>query len=136
MPTLNLLADENVDQQIIDLLRREGHTVTYVAELDPGIDDEQVLERANEANALLLTADRDFGYTDDEVHRRAGTQLSCRPRPALSVWDQGDPCSTTSVSSRYDSSPGLTARFGADGSFRTMTWSVQSRRIEPMTRST
>ena len=44
MPTLNLLADENVDQQISDLLRREGHTVTYVAELDPGIDDEQVLE--------------------------------------------------------------------------------------------
>jgi predicted nuclease of predicted toxin-antitoxin system len=72
MPTLNLLADENVDQQIIDLLRREGHTVTYVAELDPGIDDEQVLERANEASALLLTADRDFGELVFRQHRLSG----------------------------------------------------------------
>ena len=61
MPPLNLLADENVDQQIVDRLRREGHTVTYVAEDDPEIDDEMVMQRANEANALLLTSDSDFG---------------------------------------------------------------------------
>jgi hypothetical protein len=49
VPPLNLLADENVDQQIVDRLRREGHTVTYVAEDDPGIDDEVVMQRTNEA---------------------------------------------------------------------------------------
>jgi predicted nuclease of predicted toxin-antitoxin system len=32
-----------------------------VAELAPAISDEQVLERANREQALLLTADKDFG---------------------------------------------------------------------------
>ena len=35
--------------------------VLYVAEMEPGIPDEVVLERANQANALLITADKDFG---------------------------------------------------------------------------
>jgi hypothetical protein len=34
---LNFLADEGVDRQIVDRLRDEGHTVLYVAEMDPGI---------------------------------------------------------------------------------------------------
>jgi predicted nuclease of predicted toxin-antitoxin system len=56
-----LLADENVDKQIIDRLRQDGHEILYVAEMEPGISDDLVLTRANEKNALLLTADKDFG---------------------------------------------------------------------------
>lgn len=55
------LADEGVDRQIVDRLRHEGHFVQYVAEMDPGISDNSVLEWANTQNALLLTADKDFG---------------------------------------------------------------------------
>ena len=33
----------------------------YVAELDPGIDDDAMLCRANQSGALPVTADRDFG---------------------------------------------------------------------------
>lgn len=33
----------------------------YVAEFDSGITDKEVLDRANQAQALLLTADKDFG---------------------------------------------------------------------------
>lgn len=58
---MNLLADESVDEQIVQRLRREGIDVSYVAEMEPGIPDELVLDRSNEANALLLTADKDFG---------------------------------------------------------------------------
>jgi hypothetical protein len=58
---MNLLADESVDEQIVQRLRREGLDVSYVAEMEPGIPDELVLNRSNEANALLLTADKDFG---------------------------------------------------------------------------
>jgi hypothetical protein len=36
---MNFLADESVDQQIVDRLRQDGHSVVYVAEMDPGIDD-------------------------------------------------------------------------------------------------
>jgi Domain of unknown function (DUF5615) len=45
---MNLLADESVDRRIVERLRQDGHDVTYVAEMDPGISDETVLQRANE----------------------------------------------------------------------------------------
>lgn len=58
---MDLVADESVDQSIVLCLRQDGHQVLAVAEMDPGITDDAVLEAANERNALLLTADKDFG---------------------------------------------------------------------------
>ena len=58
---MKLLADESVDRQIVDALRRSGHQVLYVAEMEPGISDESVLALANGEAALLLTSDKDFG---------------------------------------------------------------------------
>ena len=58
---MNLGADENVDAGIVSALREAGHAVTYVRELDPGIDDERVLRLADSQGALLLTSDKDFG---------------------------------------------------------------------------
>ncbi len=58
---MRIVADESVDKQIVDRLRLEQHEVLYIAELDPGIDDEKVLSRSEQANAILLTADKDFG---------------------------------------------------------------------------
>ena len=58
---MNFFADESVDQPIVDRLRQDGHTVLAVVELEPSIPDDVVLARANEAEAILLTADRDFG---------------------------------------------------------------------------
>jgi predicted nuclease of predicted toxin-antitoxin system len=54
-------ADESIDRQIIERLRKDGHQVLDITELDPGISDDKVLSMANESNAILLTADRDFG---------------------------------------------------------------------------
>lgn len=64
---MNLLADESVDGPIVEALRQSGHTVAYVAEFTPGIADEEVLREANRLEALLITADKDFG---DLVFRR------------------------------------------------------------------
>ena len=58
---MKIVADENVDQQIVDRLRTNGHDVLYIAELDPGIADDAVLMRSRGSNAVLLTADKDFG---------------------------------------------------------------------------
>jgi antitoxin ParD1/3/4 len=58
---LALVADENVDAPIVAPLRAAGHRIVYVRELDPGIDDDQVLDLANRNGALLLTSDKDFG---------------------------------------------------------------------------
>jgi len=58
---MNLLADESIDGQIVYRLRQDGHLVHYVAEMEPGISDDTVLDLANREAALLLTADKDFG---------------------------------------------------------------------------
>lgn len=58
---MNLLADESLDRHIVERLRQEGHEVSYVAEMEPGLTDTLVLDRANERKALLITADKDFG---------------------------------------------------------------------------
>jgi predicted nuclease of predicted toxin-antitoxin system len=63
---VNLLADEGVDAAIVARLRRDGHDVTYVAELAPGITDDAVLDLANAQARILITADKDFG---ELVHR-------------------------------------------------------------------
>ena len=58
---MNLIADENVDAGIVAALRDAGYAVTYVRELEPGVDDERVLQLAESKNAPLLTSDKDFG---------------------------------------------------------------------------
>ena len=58
---MNLVADESVDGPIVVRLRQDSHTVDYIAELASGMVDERVLSRARERDALLITADKDFG---------------------------------------------------------------------------
>ncbi len=56
-----IVADESVDAGIVDALRKSGHIVHYVAELDAGVLDPVVLQLSRDRNAPLLTADKDFG---------------------------------------------------------------------------
>ena len=44
---MNFLVDESVDRQVVERLRQEGHEVLYVAEMEPGLRDDDVLEAAN-----------------------------------------------------------------------------------------
>ncbi len=57
---MNLLADEGIDRQIVDRLRKDGHDVSYIAEMEPGISDSSVLNIANRNKALLLVEDKHF----------------------------------------------------------------------------
>jgi len=58
---MKILADESVDNGDVVRLREDGHSVSYVAEMSPGILDEEVLLLARDDNTLLVTADKDFG---------------------------------------------------------------------------
>ncbi|MEW6663499.1 MAG: DUF5615 family PIN-like protein [Bacillota bacterium] len=58
---MNFVADESVDRDIVIAIRSSGHMVTYVAEMEPGITDEAVLNLANKLQAVLITSDKDFG---------------------------------------------------------------------------
>jgi len=58
---VKLLADENIEQPIIDVLRADGHDVVGVAEVAPGSSDQEVLRLANDRGCIVLTNDKDFG---------------------------------------------------------------------------
>lgn len=57
---MKFLADESIDAPVVEGLRRAGHSVAYIAEMIPGIEDETVLNLSKQTSALLLTADREF----------------------------------------------------------------------------
>ena len=58
---MRIVADKSIDGQIAERLRRDGHEVLFIAEMEPGVEDEVVLARSREQDAVLLTADKDFG---------------------------------------------------------------------------
>jgi len=58
---LKLLLDENIGIFTIMFLRKRGHDVVGVLELNRGIPDEAVLARAVAQNRILVTLDRDIG---------------------------------------------------------------------------
>ena len=68
---MRLVADESVEGPTVAALRGAGHTVLFIAETSPGIDDAEVLLIARREQALLLTADKDFGelvFRNRELH--------------------------------------------------------------------
>lgn len=58
---MNLVADESVEGPIVARLRSDGHGVVYIAEMAPGLSDDDVLQEATSRGAILVTADKDFG---------------------------------------------------------------------------
>ncbi len=66
---MKLLADEGVDKPIVDALREAGHQVWYIAEMEIGLSDDTVLSMASQLDALLVTADKDFGTLVFQMRR-------------------------------------------------------------------
>ena len=58
---MRLVADESVEGPTVAALRIAGHSVLSIAETSPGIEDPEVLRIARREQALLVTADKDFG---------------------------------------------------------------------------
>lgn len=56
-----ILADENIDQRIIEALRENDYELRSVRELNRGIRDEEVIELSRNPPRLILTEDKDFG---------------------------------------------------------------------------
>lgn len=58
---MKFVADESVEQPISLALERMGHEVWEVVRHASGIKDREVLARARQQEAVLITADKDFG---------------------------------------------------------------------------
>ena len=59
--TMRILADENMPDRTIALLRMTGHDVHAVKETMPSAADPDLLTFATRENRLLATQDKDFG---------------------------------------------------------------------------
>ena len=57
---MKLLADVNVEFPIIESLRRRGHDVVWVYDVEPTASDEAILALAYEQQRVVLTNDHDF----------------------------------------------------------------------------
>ncbi|HEY3356140.1 MAG TPA: DUF5615 family PIN-like protein [Polyangia bacterium] len=58
---MKLVADESVEQALVDVLRGAGHDVLAIADACPGAQDEVVLELASDDDRIVVTNDKDFG---------------------------------------------------------------------------
>lgn len=50
-----LLADESVDFRIVAHLRESGYEIEAIVEINPSINDEEVLSLANKMSLVLIT---------------------------------------------------------------------------------
>lgn len=68
---MNILADENFPGDAVRALRREEHDVVWIAEISPGISDDEVLALAQAEDRVVVTFDKDFGELSFRVHLSA-----------------------------------------------------------------
>jgi predicted nuclease of predicted toxin-antitoxin system len=59
---MRLLADENFPRPTIEVLRAQGHDVTWVRTDFPGAKDSEILRRAIAEKRIVLTLDKDFRH--------------------------------------------------------------------------
>ena len=57
----SIVADENINFNIIKKLNDEGYNIYSIMKNHSGIDDESVIAITKERKAILLTEDSDFG---------------------------------------------------------------------------
>ncbi|MFQ6057593.1 MAG: DUF5615 family PIN-like protein [Anaerolineae bacterium] len=78
--TLRFLVDVNVGQAIVECLHRAGYDAVAVRDLDPRMDDVDILALAVRERRIIVTMDTDFGelvYHSEQPH--AGVLLLRMP---------------------------------------------------------
>ena len=63
---MRILADENISQRSVEILRNSGHDVRWATETNRRAPDPDLLELATREGRTLITYDSDFG---ELVHR-------------------------------------------------------------------
>ena len=59
---MKFVVDENLSRELVEGLRQQGHQVSFVPDIQPGLKNGAVLAYATQQQALLITADKtDFG---------------------------------------------------------------------------
>ncbi len=67
---MRFLLDENIGKRVGLFLQGLDHAAFRVKEINPGVDDYEVLHLAISNDAILVTADKDFGELIFKEHQR------------------------------------------------------------------
>ena len=58
---MKFLADENIPLKVVKRLREDGLDITSIAEIQIGMDDEEIAKLSEKEEMVLITFDKDFG---------------------------------------------------------------------------
>jgi len=58
---LRFLVDNSSGKKLADVLKNNNYDVSYAGDFSSGAKDEEILERAEKENRILITNDKDFG---------------------------------------------------------------------------
>jgi len=58
---MKFLADENIPLKVVKRLREDGLDITSIAEIQIGMNDEDIAKLSEKEKAILITFDKDFG---------------------------------------------------------------------------
>ena len=70
---MKLFANENFPGLAVEAMRDAGHDVLWARTDTPGATDDEILQRAQDEERLILTFDKDFG----ELAFRSGMPATC-----------------------------------------------------------
>lgn len=87
---MKIVADEGIERPVVLRLRAEEYQVIHIAEIAPGSTDPEVLEVANQEEALLLTYDKDFGDLVFYRHYHSHGVILLRLPDSLSSLEKAD----------------------------------------------
>jgi predicted nuclease of predicted toxin-antitoxin system len=68
---MTIVADLGISKTMISFLQSKGMEVIRIVDIDPTMPDVEILEFANQHDALLITVDKDFGdliYYSNKPH--------------------------------------------------------------------
>jgi len=68
---LKLLIDLGVGKRLEEFLRRNGYDISAVRDIDPRMEDSQILRIAESEQRIVVTMDKDFGeliYNAKQAH--------------------------------------------------------------------
>jgi predicted nuclease of predicted toxin-antitoxin system len=74
---LTFVADESIDKDIVECLRKQ-YDVTFIEGELKGLDDEVILILSRNQNSILLTADKDFGELVFRLNNQHTGIVLCR----------------------------------------------------------
>jgi predicted nuclease of predicted toxin-antitoxin system len=69
---MKFLIDVCAGKSVGEWLRTRGYDVIFVRDVDPRMDDKEILKWANDDGRILITVDKDFGYYifyEGQLHR-------------------------------------------------------------------